>query len=56
MIQIENELGYIRKTPQHTLNLIGMWRSLGVDSEFYYEDPGELWLKNYWEDAHIALS
>lgn len=56
MIQIENELGYIRDSPTHTLNLLSLWKSLGVEGEFYYEDPGELWENNYWPGAHIGLS
>lgn len=33
-----------------------MWKDLGIFSEFYYEDPEEVWRNNYWKGAHIGLS
>jgi hypothetical protein len=38
MLQIENEFGYVSSTPQHSQNLVAMWKELRIESEFYIED------------------
>jgi beta-galactosidase len=56
LLQIENEYGYIGESNQHLLNLVQIWYDLGVDCEFYIEDPGAFWDVSYWNGAHIGLS
>ena len=38
------------------LNLIKMWKDLGIESEFYFQDPGAFWEISNWPGAHIGVS
>jgi hypothetical protein len=37
-------------------NLRSMWKELGIDCEFYYEEPYHKWEVHYWPGAHIGVS
>ena len=48
LLQIENELGYLRGNNRHSSNIMTMWKDLGVKVEFYTEDPAR-----YWKSQHL---